>query len=339
MTNTDIRASVAFFQSRSKPIEHSSRVQITKWIIDSGATHHMTSNKEAFSELRQLYSPQMITIANGVELPATGIGRVHLRLTNKELLTLIDVLYTPDFKVDLLSVDALNDNGFDVKFNARNHSCQIRNFEIHSTEAWTFLGARVADRRSCFVYGHIERHQLEFDSSAPATAYGASIDNLSDTQGDNHRVPRDTHTPKHLNIPLSTWHRRFAHLNLATLKKVLPRHYYRDDMQNHIGSGPHIRKCDTCTLTKSKVRFQRKYRPRCAIKPLELVHADLCGPISPKSRSKKKYFLVLVDDFTRSVDIYFLNSKSNTIIVPIFKEYKTKKEAEFSAKGFKLKRL
>lgn len=43
---------------------------------------------------------------------------------------------------------------------------------------------------------------------------------------------------------------------------------------------------------------------------LELVRADLCGPITPATASGKKYFLLFVDDYSRAMWVFFLENKS-----------------------------
>ena len=46
--------------------------------------------------------------------------------------------------------------------------------------------------------------------------------------------------------------------------------------------------------------------------PLELVHFDLTGPIKPQSfHSKKRYVLVIIDDFTHYVWAFGLRAKSD----------------------------
>jgi hypothetical protein len=44
--------------------------------------------------------------------------------------------------------------------------------------------------------------------------------------------------------------------------------------------------------------------------PLQLVHSDLCGPLSSPSFSRCKYFLTFIDDFSRCTWVYFLKLKS-----------------------------
>ena len=57
--------------------------------------------------------------------------------------------------------------------------------------------------------------------------------------------------------------------------------------------------CHDCVhskQTRSSFPSQSSYR---AEKPLELIHADLCGPIEPETLGGSKYFLLIVDDCTR----------------------------------------
>ena len=59
---------------------------------------------------------------------------------------------------------------------------------------------------------------------------------------------------------------------------------------------------------------------------LQLVHADICGPIKPVSNSKKRYFISFIDDYSHKVWIYFLAEKSEAFT--IFKNYKNLVEKE-----------
>ena len=69
------------------------------WIIDSGASDHMTYDKSYFHEL----SPppvSYVTNANGEAFPVLGKGSVHITPT----LQLHNVLYVPDLSHHLISV-------------------------------------------------------------------------------------------------------------------------------------------------------------------------------------------------------------------------------------------
>ncbi|GBN40564.1 Retrovirus-related Pol polyprotein from transposon TNT 1-94 [Araneus ventricosus] len=83
-------------------------------------------------------------------------------------------------------------------------------------------------------------------------------------------------------------------------------------------------KCETCDISK----ITRKTHPNIDINQsseiLELLHADLCGPIQPESYGGAKYFMVLVDDFSGMYFTYFLKNKNE--VFDIFSQFKTKYE-------------
>jgi transposase InsO family protein len=54
---------------------------------------------------------------------------------------------------------------------------------------------------------------------------------------------------------------------------------------------------------------------------LDLVHSDVCGPMSsPSSLGGCFYYVIFIDDYSRKCWIYFLKAKSDTF--DKFKEYK-----------------
>jgi len=77
----------------------------------------------------------------------------------------------------------------------------------------------------------------------------------------------------------------------------------------------------TCCLARKQHRksIPRKSLWRASNK-LQLVHANLCGPIKPISSSNKRYILSFIDDFSRKTGVYFLHEKSETFsLFQIFK--------------------
>nr|GEV49336.1 retrovirus-related Pol polyprotein from transposon TNT 1-94 [Tanacetum cinerariifolium] len=46
---------------------------------------------------------------------------------------------------------------------------------------------------------------------------------------------------------------------------------------------------------------------------LELIHADICGPISPQTPADNRYFFLLVDDFSLVIWVYMLKSKDEAL--------------------------
>ena len=71
--------------------------------------------------------------------------------------------------------------------------------------------------------------------------------------------------------------------------------------------------CHECVHSKqsrSSFPSQSSYR---AQKPLELILADLCGPIEPETLGGSRYFLLLVDDCTRMMWTYMLRQKFDAL--------------------------
>ena len=50
-----------------------------------------------------------------------------------------------------------------------------------------------------------------------------------------------------------------------------------------------------------------------ATKPLELVHTDLSGMITPTSYENSKYCITFVDDYTGVINVYFLKNKNDAV--------------------------
>ena len=48
----------------------------------------------------------------------------------------------------------------------------------------------------------------------------------------------------------------------------------------------------------------------CATKPLELLHGDLCGTITPPTPENNRYVFVLIDDFSRYMWTILMKEKS-----------------------------
>ena len=63
---------------------------------------------------------------------------------------------------------------------------------------------------------------------------------------------------------------------------------------------------------------------------LELIHDDLCGPITPTTNGGRWYFLLLVDDCSRYMWLQLLTSKDEAIAA--IKKFKTRAEAESGKK-------
>ena len=67
--------------------------------------------------------------------------------------------------------------------------------------------------------------------------------------------------------------------------------------------------CDTCLTGKQRRALFPQAMSYRASKKLELIHADLCGPIILGTPGGKRYFLLMVDDLSRFTWLALLASK------------------------------
>ena len=63
---------------------------------------------------------------------------------------------------------------------------------------------------------------------------------------------------------------------------------------------------------------------------LELVHSDVCGPMSVDSIGGRKYFMTFIDDYSRCCAVYFLRQKSE--VLENFKEFEAITTSESDCK-------
>ncbi|MBW0478281.1 hypothetical protein O181_017996 [Austropuccinia psidii MF-1] len=93
------------------------------------------------------------------------------------------------------------------------------------------------------------------------------------------------------------WHKRLGHLGrLPVCNMGLP--------SNHAP-------CITCDLNKAHL-LPFKHKFELVSSPLDCVHIDIVGPITPSSISGYPYFLTIVDQATSFKMIYFLKNKSDS---------------------------
>ncbi|XP_057996507.1 uncharacterized protein LOC131175847 [Hevea brasiliensis] len=92
----------------------------------------------------------------------------------------------------------------------------------------------------------------------------------------------------------------------------------------------HIRDSENCEVAKS---FPSDSMWRAKEK-LELVHSDVCGPMSVPSLRQNKYFILFIDDLTRMTWAYFISSKAQ--VFSVFKKFKALVEKQ---SGCKIKTL
>ena len=118
------------------------------------------------------------------------------------------------------------------------------------------------------------------------------------------------------------WHARLGHINVDTMKSMIQRELVTGIPQFEIEK----RVCGSCLMGKQTRQTFPQSTSYRATKILELIHGDLCGPISPSTSAGNRYVLVLIDDHSRYMWTSLLKEKGETFNK--FKAFKSLVEKE-----------
>lgn len=122
------------------------------------------------------------------------------------------------------------------------------------------------------------------------------------------------------------WHKRLCHVNFDCILKISSTKAVRD---LPMIVKPHNLVCKECQMGK---KFRRNFKSILEKynSILDLIHTNLCGPTRTKSFQGDKYFMLIIDDYSRMCWVTFLNEKSKDF--RRFKIYKEMVENETNKK-------
>lgn len=244
------------------------------WIVDSGASSHMSTNEQYFVTLEEPRSdtPRFVTVADGKRALVKGIGSCKIKCygkndETKEIL-LSEVLFVPELDMNLVSVGSLVQKGAGVTFDE--NGCTIKRGERI---------AAVAPRRNGLYHLRlIERVNAVVEQCQ-----------LKDC--------------------IHEWHRKLGHRDIQAIHEL-----ERQELASGIGvkhCGVKLN-CETCLQGKmARSSFPKSSRKKSKA-VLDLVHSDLCGPMNTVTPGGRRYFLTFIDDFSRYSTVYLLREKSET---------------------------
>lgn len=129
-------------------------------------------------------------------------------------------------------------------------------------------------------------------------------------------------------VSLNLWHRRLGHMNYRDMCRM------RNGAVNGVtfdGQANDLKQCEVCCMGKQP-RLPFKNVGTRAEGLLDLVHSDLCGFMEVNSIGGARYFLTMVDDFSRKTFIYLLKSK--TEVYDIYCDFKALVENQTGSKFY-----
>ena len=251
------------------------------WLMDSGATDHMTPFGSDFSSYAKYAESRTVTLGDGsTTLNIIGKGTVERWVETAphayRRLILQNVLHVDGIKRRFLSMGRLDDKEFSINLTKSRLTVSKGNF--------AFSGFKSGSLFTCIMY--VEK---------PLGAH--SLNSIEP-------------------LPIKLWHDRMGHLNWDAIKSINVKNpsllgVKLDD------SDPPFGTCPGCAAGKAKRRIFKSSGSRStrSTEPIERIHADLSGPMEVNSIGGHRYTCVFTCDHTSHVWVYTIKSKDQTLSV------------------------
>lgn len=246
---------------------------IMTWFIDSGATDHMANDLKFFHDVRELNQPVQIAVAK------TGV-----KLLATKIGTMKGAIVYEDNEVEcsitnVLYVKDLNFNLFSIK------KCE----ELNNTIIFENGTVRIMRGNDVLVRGKRvgQLYELKF-----------------------RYINEKTAALSQATVDINLWHRRLGHLNKSDLLKLINKQMVCGI--NNLNNKD-LNFCEPCVEGKQhRLSFSEVTESRTK-RPLELIHSDVCGPITPTAYNNNRYVVSFIDDFTHFAVIYLIKSKDEVL--------------------------
>ncbi|KAM1608415.1 hypothetical protein EV1_020385 [Malus domestica] len=264
---------------------HFSSKPTPSWLIDSGATSHITNDISNISSPTPYRGEDKVYIGDGKGLTITNVGSSFLH-TPSATFKLQHVLHVPQMQHNLLSAyQFLKDNYCSLTLNSD--------------------GSFVKDRSTgkTLLRGPVK------DGFYPLQC-------TSQSSQSSHRSATSPTALISVKASISVWHSRLGHPSSSIFRRVLS-----TNKLALTGKASVDFFCSHCALAKShKQPFSSVSSTSSSC--LELLHCDLWGPAPVMSVSGSRYYLLIVDDYSKYSWFFPLQSKSAVYSVLVqFKSY------------------
>ncbi|KAH9697754.1 Integrase catalytic domain-containing protein [Citrus sinensis] len=251
-------------------------------------------------ELRSRRKPNegelIVHMGNGVTAKVESIGVVRLHLATGYFLDLLDTSYIPSIRRNLIYVSILDRCGCTFHFGDR--------------KVYLFRNSKLVGSGTLYDGLYI----IDLVPHAVESSSNAHVMNV--ISSNRARVDENSSM---------LWHKRLGHISKQRMERLI-----KDDILHNLDFFD-FSTCVDCIKGKLTVKT-RKERTWRSQQVLELVHTDICGPLTPIAVGGYKYFITFIDDFSRYGHVELLAEKSESLSA--FQAFKANVELQ---KGKKIK--
>ncbi len=285
----------------------------THWLMDSGASSHITFDRNDFLTYTPYENPRLYRTANkdddGGQIAGLGEGTVasYAYIDDRQVeVTLHNVVYIPQASERLFSTGTIERNRYSI-IQGNNRMMVFNKYPDGIIEH----GESITIKGDCIL-----------------NAQYLPIANIYHLHLDIVKPQSTARTLKTYDL----WHQRYGHPGKEALRR-LPKHVKGIPDISPASESP----CEGCAFGKE---HRQAFKPssKRASTPLELVHSDLVGPMKVHSVSKKNlYFITFLDDYSSLARTFYISEKSEAR--QCFEYYKAWAENYLSGRNLKVKCL
>ena len=254
------------------------------WVVDSGATAHMTPNKHLLSDYTPIQQGERyIVLADKSRIAVHGVGSCHITLTNSNNkpvnVCMANVLYAPQLTFQLFSAN--------VATQSHMHKLSVQHDAsyLHLLSGDDIPFSRSSDGALLTLW--VSYTNMQGERSQPTSG------------SQQHYEPTTHHQhPRALQTVSEQQHRLYGHKHDRAVERILHQ------------QTPSQPVCEPCELAKSKrTSIAKQAQPRDTL-PLDLLFGDLCGPL-PHSRGYFTWVFAIIDDASRFAWTFLLRNKTD----------------------------
>ena len=310
------------------------------WILDGGATHHMTPLRFILFDYVEDVSPVFVKVANNKWAKRAGVGsiRVHTNINGVPMRKVIrDVWHMPTFDNSLLSPNQLKAKGH-WTISGRNGDMNEYIFD-ENDKLW--LACKVQNGLNVPMWSYeayVTPTYAKVTRQPPPTQ--VSLPNILpkfETPVHNAPPPQASFASSNVSTDVETphlWHQRLAHVPISNLQFLL-RHNAISGITLPVTEFAKCstHPCEVCIMAKHRRAPHLKELPK-PVEPMHVCSSDICGPYKVRTQNMCAYVLTFVDWCTQHVHVALMQKKSEA-----FKELKRLITMYENLHGKKLKYL
>ena len=271
-------------------VDCSSDVFKSNLVLDSGASDHMVNSEALLFNVQPIPS-RSIVMGNGHTVSTSSMGEMRLctapadgkNSSVRRITILRDVLYVPGLRKNIVSVSCLANYGYNTRFGYHGECSVMNNGVPHlrgnKIDSIYYLNTIVIKPPGEFRGGQVNTAGSSSNSSTQIATQALGI-----------------------------WHQRLGHASPSSISQLLRMGAVRG-MDTEV-SNRHCSSCTACQMGKN-CHSTLRTRPVGARSVGQVIHSDLCGPMSSSSLGGSRYFVTFIDEYSRYVTVIPLAKKSN----------------------------